>query len=138
MRRVSSRLQRAREVSGEERVLLVRAVLVVLVVRVALVCAGVTAAKRAGLFAARGTGQHSVDRMAWAVAVVGAYIPGMSCLTQAVALEAMLARAGHSCRVELGVVKDLEFQAHAWVVADDKIVLGGDVKQYSPIGTLAR
>ena len=136
MRRVSKRLQRIREISGEERVLLLRAVLVVLFVRIALLCAGVTAAKRSGSLAARGIRRHSVDQMAWAVAVAGAYVPGMSCLTQAVALEAMLAQVGHTCRVELGVVKDLAFRAHAWVIAGDKIVLGGDVKPYSPIGAL--
>lgn len=137
MRRVRSRLQRLRETSGEERVLLLRAALVVLVVRVALLCAGVSAAKRSGLLAAGRTQRYSVDRMAWSVAVVGAYVPGMSCLAQALALEAMLARAGHSCRVELGVVKDLAFQAHAWVVAGDRIVLGGtDLERYCPIGSL--
>lgn len=137
MRSVSSRLQRLRELSGEERLLLLRAVMVVLVARIALFCAGASAAKRACLFAARGTGQHSVDRLAWAVAVASAYIPGMTCLTQALALQGMLARAGRWCRVEIGIVKDTALQAHAWVVAGDRIVLGGtDVERYCPIGTL--
>ena len=117
--------------------LLLRAVVVVLVVRIALFGGGARAAKRAGRFVARGTGQHPVDRLAWAVAVAGAYIPRITCLTQALALQAMLARAGHWCRVEIGIVKDTALQAHAWVVAGDRIVLGGtDVERYCPIGTL--
>lgn len=134
MRRLRSRLQRVREVSNEELALLVRAVVVVLVARVALACGGVAAAKRSALLVASGTRRTSLDRMAWAVGVAGGYVPCMSCLTQALALEAMLARAGHACRVELGVVKNSEFRAHAWVVADDRIVLGGDVTKYCPIG----
>ena len=134
---LGSSLKRFCEISGQERLLVLRAVLVVATVSIALFAAGTRLAKHAGLLAARGTPTSPVERIAWAVAGVGACIPGTTCLIRAIALQAMLARTGHSCRVEIGVIKDPEFRAHAWVVAGDRIVLGGpDIKQYGPIATL--
>jgi hypothetical protein len=68
-----------------------------------------------------------IERFVWAVKVVSRYVPRASCLTQAVAVQALLARAGHESSIEIGVAKDTaqQFQAHAWVVCDNKIVLGG-------------
>jgi hypothetical protein len=42
--------------------------------------------------------------------------------------------AGHSSRLEIGVVKHSRFEAHAWVVCDGKVILGaGEEGRYCPI-----
>src|SRR5690349_163799 len=46
------------------------------------------------------------DRIVWAVEAASRAIPGMKyCLVQAVAAEAMLARAGHPCELRIGAAK---------------------------------
>ncbi len=54
------------------------------------------------------------------------FVPGASCLTQALALQWLLARSGHGCELLVGVRRDAEghFAAHAWVACNDRIVLG--------------
>jgi hypothetical protein len=57
------------------------------------------------------------DRIAWAVGVVSARIPFVTCLTSALVLQALLERSGQSARVCFGVARPLtdELSAHAWV-----------------------
>jgi hypothetical protein len=53
-------------------------------------------------------------------------VPGASCLTQALALQYLLARGGHACKIHVGVRGDAAgaFAAHAWVTCNGRIVLG--------------
>ncbi|MBL0141404.1 MAG: lasso peptide biosynthesis B2 protein [Betaproteobacteria bacterium] len=82
----------------------------------------------------------SAARMAWAVTVASRRIPAASCLTQALTLQWMMARAGHSARLCIGVDKSPAqgFEAHAWVEAGGEILLGshGDVNRFVPILSL--
>lgn len=66
-------------------------------------------------------------------------VPGASCLTQALALEWLLARAGHGCELLVGVRRDEEgrFVAHAWVTCNDRIVLGASMTRIEDFTTLA-
>lgn len=54
------------------------------------------------------------------------FVPGASCLTQALALKFVLGRAGHASQIQIGVKQDGEgaFSAHAWVTCNGRIVLG--------------
>jgi hypothetical protein len=56
----------------------------------------------------------------WAVRVASRRIPMASCLTQSLALQFLLMRAGRSSRLHIGVKKDLQtgFQCHAWVESE--------------------
>lgn len=60
-----------------------------------------------------------IERLAW-------FVPGATCLTQALALQFVLARTGHASILHIGVRKDAEgtFSAHAWVTCNDRVVLG--------------
>ena len=71
--------------------------------------------------------RFSADRIGWAVAAAGRYVPQATCLTQALAAQALLAAAGHPARLCIGVAKGGlgELQAHAWVESQDRIVVGG-------------
>lgn len=70
---------------------------------------------------------RSVDTLAWAVTVASRFVPKATCLTQALALQSLLSRSGHRSTLKIGVAREGEtgFEAHAWVVCDDHIVIGG-------------
>ena len=126
--RVTKRVDRWRQLSKSERRLLLRSAVLVAAVRSSLWMLPMRVARRNACFAARGVGIDSVEKLAWAVSAAARYFPRATCLTQALALEALLAQAGHECRVEIGVAKQQTagFQAHAWVVHDGAIILGGE------------
>jgi hypothetical protein len=62
----------------------------------------------------------------WSVRAVARRIPMASCLTQALALQWLLTRAGHRASLYIGVAKGHErgFEAHAWVESRGEILLG--------------
>jgi len=69
---------------------------------------------------------HDPDALAWAVRTAARRVPKASCLTQALALETLLADAGHHAEVRIGVARraDGSFEAHAWVEFDGRILIG--------------
>ena len=71
-----------------------------------------------------------------AVRTAARYVPGATCLTQALALQAMLTRHGYASSLHIGVEKgpDRAFGAHAWVRCGDEIMIGGDDSdRYAPL-----
>jgi hypothetical protein len=70
------------------------------------------------------------------VAALGRWVPGASCLTQALAAQIVLGRLGCATVLRLGVGRDAEarFAAHAWLERDDQIILGAaPVAQFTPL-----
>jgi hypothetical protein len=134
LRRLKKRLRRFGELSCSERLLLLRALFVVAVARVALWVCPLATARRIAATPVRGRKTPAVEQLAWAVTVASRYVPRATCLTQALAMQALLTHCGHLSRVEIGVVKDPRFEAHAWVVCDGKIVLGAaEAGRFRPI-----
>ncbi len=66
-------------------------------------------------------------------------VPGMSCLVEALVVEALLAYYGYPARTWAGVAKGSEgaLRAHAWVECAGRIVYGGR-GEYTPLGVLGR
>ena len=125
-----------------ERLLLVEALAVVVAIRLGL---WVFSFKKLRSWVARvgqrsmgsrNTGMLSVDRVAWTVRAVSEYVPGATCLTQALVGQLLLARRGYPARLHIGVSKKLrgELEAHAWLECDGQIVLGdhGYLALYTP------
>jgi len=131
------RLKRLMEISNADRLLLFRAFFVVASARLVLWVLSSGSARRVVSMMARSTQKISIDRFVWAVKVVSAVLPRATCLTQAIAVQAMLARQGHASSVEIGIAKDNgRLEAHAWVVCGNHIVIGGpDITRYSYLGT---
>jgi hypothetical protein len=75
----------------------------------------------------RGGGQAPINRVAAAVTVASRYVPAATCLTQALATQVLLRRCGYAADLRIGVARSGagEFQAHAWVECQGKIVIGG-------------
>ena len=79
-----------------------------------------------------------LDRVAFAVPRMGPRVPWRAdCLVQALAAQRWLGRHGVPTAVRLGVHKGepSRIDAHAWLLAGDRIVTGGDVGGYSPFVT---
>ena len=86
------------------------------------------------------TDRPSPEEIAWSVEVASRHSPGVkTCLTQALAAQVLLTRHGYPAFVHLGVLrgKQEQFQAHAWVESEGRIVVGGeDLERYAPLGIL--
>ena len=71
--------------------------------------------------------QSARERIAWAVAVASEYVPNATCLTQALAALVLLQREGYGTCLRIGVARSAEgqFEAHAWLERDGRILVGG-------------
>jgi hypothetical protein len=71
-------------------------------------------------------------RIAWAVAAAGRRMPGGStCLVQALAAQALLARHGHAAQLRIGIAQAGDgINAHAWLERDGQLLFG----QPGPLG----
>jgi hypothetical protein len=127
--------------SPTERVLFLHTALLVLAIRVGLLVLPVRAVRRRLVVRTDDKSaalNHSVERIVWAVTAASRYVPGATCLTQALAGQRLLGQSGHHAAVRIGVTKDqqLGFQAHAWVICGEQVVIGGpEVNHYVPMVT---
>ena len=80
-----------------------------------------------------------VWRRAHAVKRAARFIPRASCLTQALALQVILAREGEPSALVLGVDAvpngRKRFEAHAWIEWRGRVVIGGPVGRWKPLLT---
>lgn len=135
MPRLKGFIHRTAQLTGGEWRILLRAGLVVGVARAALWVLAADTARRVVARAAIGT-SGSVAQLTWAVRAVSRYLPGATCLTQALAAQAILSESGFPSQVEIGVAKDgfHRLQAHAWVVCEGQVVLGEqELAHYNPL-----
>jgi hypothetical protein len=75
-------------------------------------------------------------RISWAVLVVSRYIPGATCLVQALTAQTLMASAGFPATLHIGVAKGMgeRFEAHAWVECRGTVVVGGSgIARYTPL-----
>jgi len=81
-----------------------------------------------------------VERIVWTVRAVSEYVPGATCLTQALSGQVLLARRRYPTRLHIGVAKSSRegLSAHAWLEYDGQIVLGdhGGLAAYAPFPSL--
>ena len=75
-----------------------------------------------------------LEKLTWAVAVMSSYVPKATCLTRAITAQILLAGQNYNSNIKIGVSKtEGNFEAHAWLEADDKVVLGESEIEYTPI-----
>lgn len=123
-------LRRFAVLSWSEQWLLLRALFLIAVLRVSLWTIPFGLLQRISFRPPRKrSGAMSPAKLAWAVSAVSRRMPGATCLTQAIATQILLARSGYQSRVEIGVAKNerSDFEAHAWVVCGDSVLIGGPV-----------
>jgi hypothetical protein len=79
---------------------------------------------------------ETVNQIAWAVSTAAPHVPSATCLTQALAAQALLARLGASSDLRIGVARDerLGVRAHAWLERRGRVVIGGSsLDRYIPL-----
>jgi hypothetical protein len=73
-----------------------------------------------------------IEEVVWAVTAVSRRVGrSTTCLTQALTVQALLARRGYPSRLHIGVTRGRqgELDGHAWVELDGRILIGGTVPQ---------
>ena len=123
----------------QERCLLLQTVFVVMSLRAAL---GLLAFRQVNDLlshrAKRRQGLRNISRarVIWAVRTASAFIPGSTCLTQALAAKYQLERFGVNTKLHFGVAKkeDGRLLAHAWLQCDGEAVIGGEIApRFAPV-----
>ena len=119
------RLKRFAQLTDTERRILVRVLFVVGMARTALFVLSTDTARRWQPTPPLAPRIARADGVGGTVA--SRYLPGATCLTQALAAQALLTQSGFPSQVEIGVARDdrRRLQAHAWVVCHGQVVLGG-------------
>lgn len=71
--------------------------------------------------------------VAWGVTAAARFVPRASCLTQALSGQYMLARQGNASNIRFGIERGTgeQLKAHAWLVSDNHVVLGGSVDGFA-------
>jgi hypothetical protein len=79
-----------------------------------------------------GNGVVRPERLVWALTTVARRFP-TTCLTQALALQRMLSINQYVTGLKIGVrFVGGEFEAHAWLLGDERILIGGfDTESYT-------
>jgi Transglutaminase-like superfamily len=129
------RLHRFLRLTAVERNLIVRTAFLMSAFRLGL---WLLPFRRLASFARRKQGRSpqcrgTTEQVAWAVQVLSQYVPETTCLVQALTAKRLLGNAGYSARLYIGVTKGAaeRFEAHAWVEAEDQVVVGGDPTSYT-------
>jgi hypothetical protein len=80
-------------------------------------------------------------RLAWAIDAVARRVPAATCLTRALALQMLLARAGRRGEVVVGVRRagDQGFESHAWLRCEGQVLIGdtGELEAFAPMLNLS-
>lgn len=89
-----------------------------------------------------GADQPPIDRICWVVSAASRYVFRATCLTQALATQALLRRRGHPACLRIGVAKGEKerLDAHAWVESRGQIVIGdsADLSRFAPLPPLEK
>lgn len=75
----------------------------------------------------------AVEDIIWSVKVSSHYVPNATCLTQAITAQILLTKYNYNSKLKIGVVKSDNFEAHAWVEINNKIILGESQIDFVPI-----
>jgi hypothetical protein len=137
---------RYRQLSGNERRLFFRALFWVVLIRLGLTILPFRVVqKRVDLLrqpagSGRELDARSIRQVAWAVEAASRRVPKASCLTQGMATQVLLGKLGQRSELCLGVARKLdgEFEAHAWVETQGRIIIGGTVEGFHRFARLQK
>lgn len=130
-------LSRLARLSWRERSSLLGALGLVWAIRLRLWLQGY-ARTRAALAGAPPAYRHSPIFIAWSVRQAARLTPWATCLVQGLAVQHLMTRSGYASDLRIGARRgvDQKFEAHAWVVHDGDVIIGGteqEVGSYSPL-----
>jgi hypothetical protein len=125
------------KLSFEDKHILIKSFLLLWIVRIMLWTLPFSVIQKIiGRFTAVSGELHGVpmEKLTWAVAVMSKYVPRATCLTRALTAQILFAGQNYSSNVKIGVSKtEGNFEAHAWLESNDKVILGESEVEYIPI-----
>ena len=136
------RLRKFLGLSLGEKLLLIKAAVLVLAIRVALsLLPFSTLQKLVGKTKKKHVNQGrkerlSIEQLAWSVGAVSQCVPKATCLVQALVTQVLLLREGLPATLRIGVAKEGkgELQAHAWVESEGRVIIGETkIVEYTPL-----
>ena len=128
-------LARVLSLSGSDVIFLSHCLLVIVTVRLGLSLLSYNRVR--SLVTRIDARQHAtmgqLRRVAWGVAAAARLVPHASCLTQALSGQYILARQGNASTIRIGIERGTgeQLKAHAWLVSDSHIVLGGSIDGFA-------
>lgn len=140
------RIQKFFSLPARDRLLLVKSAFIVTAVRLGLWLLPLqTLCRMLAKITPSGTNCHNktqdvINSVGWAVTTSSQYVPGATCLTQALATKVLLRQSGQESRLRIGIARSKEgrLEAHAWVESEESIVIGNvkDLSRYTSLGLL--
>jgi Transglutaminase-like superfamily len=133
-----SRVRKFFRLPRSERWLLIKAALLLGVIRIGLRLLPFQTLKQLLDSASqpRAGREFSSDRLVWAVITASRYMLGdKPCLVQALVVQLLLKRRGYPASLRIGVARKErgELQAHAWIESEYRVVIGGgELSRYTP------
>lgn len=128
-------LGRILSLSGSEALFLCHCLLVVATVRLGLTLFSYNRVRGlvTRLDARQCASMGELRRVAWGVAATARFVPRATCLTQALSGQYILARQGNASSIRIGIERGTgeQLKAHAWLVSDNHVVLGGSVDGFT-------
>ncbi len=81
----------------------------------------------------------SMSRLRVMIVIVSKYVPRATCLVQALAGYILFSKYGYITSIKIGVLNENgEFEAHAWLENDNRVVLGESEKDFKTIMDIGR
>lgn len=121
-------LRRFLDLPNSQRLLMFQALVILFAIRLALRYVSLPTIQRlaSGMCWRQGK-TLGVDQIVRAIRSARHFVPGATCLVQALTAQALLIRHAHDARLKIGVMKDSAkgFGAHAWVTCGQHVVFGG-------------
>ena len=76
----------------------------------------------------------TMSRLRIMIVAASRYVPRATCLVQALAGYILFSKYGYNTSIKIGVLTENgEFEAHAWLEHDEKVVLGESEKNFATI-----
>jgi hypothetical protein len=79
----------------------------------------------------------NIDEICRAITLAARFVPGASCLTQALVGQILLGQAGYAVTLQIGVLRKGggPLQAHAWLESAGQVILGNmpELSQMQPL-----
>lgn len=142
MSELSRRLARLARLPTSDKREIFATFLTIVFVRLSLSCIGYNKLRKMIPPANRRAPADLSQDLGRRVILLARFIPGASCLTQAVTAQLMLARLGYQSDMRVGVRQDENghIHAHAWLLTEGKVILGGhpaELQTYAPLVDLS-
>ncbi|MGB9937086.1 MAG: lasso peptide biosynthesis B2 protein [Methanobacterium sp.] len=124
--------------SNEDKIILIKALILLYVIRIMLWILPFSMIEKItsklAIINKNKTPEVKKEKLTYAINVMSVYTPQATCLTRALAAQILLARYNYSSSIKIGVSKNESgFEAHAWLEAEDKIILGKSETEYVQI-----